>query len=94
MIVHAQFMMEVLPSRLKIAIITNHGCNFAHELKYMPMMPPDADLKNHLANRRSLAQARADYVAPCPSQSSQNHAHDSQAVQEEIATLRRETLAG
>jgi len=84
-------MMEVLPSRLKIAIITYHRCNFAHELKYMPMMPPDADLKNHLANRRSLAQARADYV---PSQPSQNNAYDSQAVQEQIAALRRETLAG
>jgi len=87
-------MMEVLPSRLKIAIITNYRCNFGHEIEYMPMMPPDADLKNHLANRRSLAQARAAYVAPCPSQPSQTNAHDSQTVQEAVTALRRETPAG
>ena len=29
----------------------------------MPMMPPDMDLKKHLANRRSLAEARAAYLA-------------------------------
>jgi hypothetical protein len=65
-----------------------------HELKYMPMMPPDADLKNHLANRRSLAQARAAYIPPCPSQPSQNNARDSQTVREAVADLRRETPAG
>jgi hypothetical protein len=51
-------MREVLPSQLKIAIIINRCRNLAHEHKYMPMMPPDADLKNHLANQRSLAEAR------------------------------------
>jgi hypothetical protein len=58
------------------------------------MMPPDADLKNHLANRRSLAQAREAYVAPCTSQPSQDNAQDSQTVQEAVAALRRETPAG
>jgi hypothetical protein len=59
------------------------------------MMPPDTDLKNHLANRRSLAEARAAYVAPCsPAQSSQNNVADSRKVQEEIAALRNETPAG
>jgi hypothetical protein len=83
-------MMEVLASQLKIAIIADHCCNIAHEHKYMPMMPPDADLKNHLANRRSLAEARATYVAPCSlEQPSQNNVHVSQAVREEIAALQR-----
>jgi len=50
------------------------------EHKYMPMMPPDADLKTHLANRRSLAQARAAYLAACTgARSSQDPAHDSPA---------------
>ena len=88
-------MMEVLRSQLKIAIITNHDCNFAHESRYMPMMPPDTDLKNHLANRRSLAEARATYVAPCtPVQPSQINGHDFETVREEIAALRRGTPAG
>ena len=29
----------------------------------MPMMPPDTDLKKHLRNLRSLAEARAAYLA-------------------------------
>ena len=87
--------MEVLASPLKIAIIADHCRNFAHEHKYMPMMPPDADLKNHLANRRSLAQARADYVVPYdPGRPSQDDAHDRQTVQEDIASQRRGIPAG
>jgi hypothetical protein len=85
-------MMEVLRSDPWIATITNDCCNFFHEHKYMPLMPPDADLKNHLANRRSLAEARATYVAPSSlEQPSQNAVQVSQAVREEIAALQRET---
>ena len=60
----------------------------------MPMMPPDADLKQHLANRRSLAQARDAYIGASPDeQASPSDVHESRAVQEEIKALRRETRA-
>jgi hypothetical protein len=51
------------------------------------MMPPDADLKNHLANRRSLAEARASYFcAPCAlPPASKNEVLDSPKMREEIA---------
>jgi hypothetical protein len=60
----------------------------------MPMMPPDADLKNHLANRRSLAQARADYVSCGSARSSQDDAQDYQTVEKAIVSLRHGIPAG
>jgi hypothetical protein len=58
------------------------------------MMPPDADLKNHLANRRSLAEARATYLAPCAlAQPSKNDVLDSPKMREEIAAPRSGTPA-
>jgi hypothetical protein len=58
------------------------------------MMPPDSDLKNHLANRRSLAEARATYLAPCAlTQPSQNESLDSPKMREEIEAPQNGTPA-
>ena len=52
----------------------------------MPMMPPDADLKKHLANRRSLAEARAAYLAsPRDHQAQQSDICDLEEVRKEFA---------
>jgi len=60
----------------------------------MPMMPPDADLKTHLENRRSLAEARATYFAPfTPAEPALNNLHDFSKLREEIAALRNGTPA-
>jgi len=50
----------------------------------MPMMPPDSDLKKHLANRRSLAEAQATYFASRNRAGPQNEAHDLRGLREDI----------
>jgi hypothetical protein len=51
----------------------------------MPMMPPDTDLKKHLANRRSLAEAQATYFASRNRAAPQNEACDLQGLRDDIA---------
>jgi hypothetical protein len=55
------------------------------------MMPPDPDLKAHLANRRSLAEARATYLACAGTRTSQGTADDIPS-QEKICLKETEHL--
>jgi hypothetical protein len=50
----------------------------------MPMMPPDSDLKKHLANRRSLAEAQAAYFASRNRAQLQGEARDFRGLREDI----------
>src|SRR6266550_339064 len=40
-----------------------HACGRGGVATFMPMMPPDTDLKKHLRCLRSLGEARAAYLA-------------------------------
>jgi len=51
----------------------------------MPMMPPDTDLKKHLANRRSFAEAQASYLASRNRVQAQNEASDLRGLREDLA---------